>query len=111
MDSYFEIIASAGGFFFRNWQISLIVTLAMGIGAWILSSRLSSLRLQRALRVSLVFLLFPIPIPEPFIILQIWMLVFLFTFQFFLPGMIVLLSIWAFFVAISQTDLPKKQNP
>jgi len=111
MDSYFEIIASAGGFFFRYWQISLIVTLAIGIGAWIHSYKLSNLRLQRALRVSIVFLAFPIPILEPFTINQIWLFVFMYTFGFFLPGAIVLLSTWAFFVAISQADLPKKQNP
>lgn len=93
-----------------NSHTLFIVTLAMAIGAWFLSSKLSNLRLQRALRVSLVFLVFPIPPFEPYLIIQMWMIVFMYTFQFFLPGMIVLLSTWVFFVAIFQSDLPKKQD-
>ncbi len=62
--------------FFANNIILFLSSYVVAVVSWILSSRLPSKRMRRAVRVSILYLVFPVFfLGHPFMLFQFWMFV------------------------------------
>ncbi len=62
--------------FFANNIILFLASYMVAVVSWILSSRLPSKRIRRAVRVSILYLVFPVFfLGHPFMLFQFWMFV------------------------------------
>lgn len=68
----------------------------LAAGAWIAASRVSSLPVRRVLRVSIVFLVFPIVyLGHPFLYYQVWMLLLGYATEPNLPWLLLSVLVWS----------------
>jgi hypothetical protein len=83
----------------------------VAVGAWILSARLSGVRLRRAVRVSIIFLGFPILyLGHPFLFYQCWMWIVVSIIELDLKWLIILLSIWTLLIVVSTHTVSEKKK-
>ena len=93
---------------FENNIFLFIFIYALGIVGWFLLYKVSNLRIRRAARASIIFLVFPIFFfGHPFLYYQTWMLIFAYIADFNLIMFLVSLGIWGLFLLFSQIGASK----
>lgn len=92
----------------NNITLFIAIYLVGGV-AWVLCSNLSSIRIRRGLRASIVFLAFPIfYLGHPVLFYQFWMFLLVSIKELDFEKIAILLAIWGIFVVISQIKIPKQ---
>jgi len=95
--------------FFVNNSILFLSSYVVAVAVWFLSVRLPSVRIRRALRVSIIFLVVPvIYIGHPLIFFQCWMFLLVSIVGQDSQWLLFVLSIWAILILIFQLRIPSK---
>ena len=98
-----------GSDFLLNNSILFLSSYVVAVAVWYLSTRLSSGRIRRALRVSIIFLVVPIVyVGHPIIFFQCWMFLLVCIVAWDSQWLQLLLSIWAILILIFQLRIPSK---
>ena len=96
---------------FANNIFIFVGSYVIAIFLWRLSSRLYNIRVRRAMRISIVILVFPIIyIHHGILFLQIWTGLLMYIEQFIWDGLMILLGIWAMLIVVSEALLQKQQS-
>ena len=93
--------------FFESNPILFLSSYVVALFAWILVSRLSNIRVRKALRASIIFVkrFFPIiEISHPFLFYQVWMGIVMCILLEFTSECFVLLFIWFIVIVASQRE-------
>lgn len=96
--------------FFENNLVLFLSSYIVAVVAWLLTSRLAKLRIRRAVRASIIFLVFPIFYTgHPFLYYQCWMLLLVYIVKLKVLWLLLFLAIWGIFILISQIKVARKQ--
>ena len=76
---------------------------------WIISKRIDNDRGRRAVRATILFLVFPILyLKHPFLYYQSWMMIVCVIGEFDIKPLSILICAWAVFVALSQINIKRE---
>ena len=93
---------------FENNLILFLSSLVIGVIAWVFSSRISSVRVRRAAKGTIIYLLFPVVyLGHPFLYYQCWMLLLIYITEMKLSWLLLFMLIWGVFIALSQIKIKK----
>ena len=89
-----------------------LLLLSVGIAAvtWLYCKRLENIRLRRATRATIIFLVLPVfSLGHPFLFYQVWVLLVASIVNIELMWFLIYLTVWGVFIGISQVGI-KNEN-
>ncbi len=98
--------------FFENniWLILFSVVIAIAI--WRVCSKLKNNRIRRAIRATIIFLVFPIFYAgHPLLFYQVWMFIMASIVNFNLKWLLILFVSWLVFIGTSQIGVKNENKP
>jgi len=101
--------------YFENNIALFISAIVIAIVLWIIARKIEHKRFRRAVRASIIFLVFPIfYLGHPFLYYQSWMILFVCIADLNFQPLPIYFAIWSIFIALSQIrtskNLPKESN-
>lgn len=93
---------------FENNLTLFVFSFFVGVVVWFIAAKINNIRFRRALRASILFLVFPIYyLGHPFLFYQCWMFIVASIVDFNLKWLFIMFGIWGIVILISQKTLKK----
>ena len=97
--------------FFENDILLQLFSIVIAIAGWLYTSKVNNIRARRAIRATLIYLVFPVAyLGHPFLFYQVWMFVVASVVNFDLKWLLIMFSIWFVVVGILQIGVTNERK-